>query len=250
MGSLVTLLRNTWELSVHDTAREHARLFFELYWQPGFTDVIELGSQDVNGSLREVCPAEARYVGVDTGAGKGVDVIVAAGDPLPYADASFDVAVTSSTFEHDVMFWESFLELVRVLRPGGLLYLNAPSNFAFHRYPLDCWRFYPDAGLALVRWALKKGLAVELMESFVAPPQTDYWCDFVAVFRRPMAGAMPPRGRIADHTPAENIHSGNGENLERIDWSTYDMRQLAARDARIRSLEQELEELRRSIKAE
>jgi len=43
-----------------------------------------------------------------------------------------------ATFEHDVMFWESFLELVRVLRPGGLLYLNAPSNTAFHRYPLDC----------------------------------------------------------------------------------------------------------------
>lgn len=235
---------------MHDTAREHARLFFELYWQPGFTDVIELGSQDVNGSLREVCPVGARYVGVDTDPGKGVDVIVAAGDPLPYADASFDVAVTSSTFEHDVMFWESFLELLRVLRPGGLLYLNAPSNSTFHRYPLDCWRFYPDAGLALMRWALKKGLPVELMESFVAPPQTDTWCDFVAVFRRPMAGAAPQRGRIADRTPAENVHSGNGDNLERIDWFTYDMRQLAARDAKILSLEQELEELRRSIKAE
>ena len=224
--------------------------FFELYWQPGFTDVIELGSQDVNGSLREVCPVGARYVGVDTGSGKGVDVVVAAGDVLPYADASFDVAVTSSTFEHDVMFWESFLELVRVLRPGGLLYLNAPSNSAFHRYPLDCWRFYPDAGLALMRWAGKKGLRLELMESFVAPPQTDTWCDLVAVFRRPMADVAPPRSRIADCTPAENIHSGNGDNLEHIDWFIYDMRQLVARDAKILSLEQEICELRRKLPPE
>ena len=224
--------------------------FFELYWQPGFTDVIELGSQDVNGSLREVCPVGARYVGVDTGSGKGVDVVIAAGDALPYADASFDVAVTSSTFEHDFMFWESFLELVRVLRPGGLLYLNAPSNSAFHRYPLDCWRFYPDAGLTLMRWAGKKGLPVELMESFVAPPQTDTWCDLVAVFRRPMADVAPPRGRIADRTLAENIHSGNGDNLERIDWFIYDMRQLVARDAKILSLEHEICELRRKLPPE
>lgn len=232
---------------MHDTAREHARLFFELYWQPDFTDVIELGSQDVNGSLREFCPAGVRYIGVDTDAGKGVDVVVAAGSPLPYADGSFDIAVTSSTFEHDVMFWESFLELVRVLRPGGLLYLNAPSNFAFHRYPLDCWRFYPDAGLALTRWAAKKGLAVDLVESFVAPPLNECWCDFVAVFQRPSTAAPARRGRIADHTPAENVYAGSGDCLERVDWSTYDMRQLAARDARIAALEREIEELRRQL---
>ena len=57
-------------------------------------------------------------------------------------------------------------------------------------------------------------------------------------------------GRIADRTPAENIHSGNGDNLERIDWLTYDMRQLAARDAKILSLEQEICELRRKLPPE
>jgi hypothetical protein len=65
-----------------------------------------------------------------------------------------------------------------------------------------------------------------------------------------MAGAAPPRGRIADHTPAENVASGNGDNLDRIDWSTYDMRQLAARDAKILRLEQEIRELRQKLPPE
>ena len=191
---------------MHDTALEHAKLFFELYWQPGFSDILELGSLDVNGSLREVSPPASSYVGVDAGAGRGVDHVVTPGDPLPFPDGRFDVVVTSSTFEHDVCFWESFLECLRVLRPGGFLYVNAPSNHGFHRYPLDCWRFYPDAGIALVAWARRQGRDVALIESFVADPVSECWADFVAVFRRSSPDPWVRRGRIADATQAVNIH--------------------------------------------
>ena len=50
---------------MHPSAYEHGRLFFQLYWRPEFTEVVELGSQNVNGSLRDHCPAGARYVGMD-----------------------------------------------------------------------------------------------------------------------------------------------------------------------------------------
>ena len=138
---------------MHETAYEHGRLFFELYWQPGFEVVIDLGSQDVNGSLRDHCPPGARYVGLDLEPGPGVDMVVEPGATLPFADASVDVVVSTSAFEHDVFFWETFLELTRVIRPGGFVYIDAPSNNDFHRHPLDCWRFYPDAGIALAKWA-------------------------------------------------------------------------------------------------
>jgi SAM-dependent methyltransferase len=69
---------------------------------------------------------------------------------LPFADGSVDVVLSSSCFEHSEFFWLLFLEILRVLRPEGLFYLNAPSNGPFHRYPVDCWRFYPDSGNALV----------------------------------------------------------------------------------------------------
>ena len=64
---------------MHLTAYEHGRLFFELYWRPEFTEVVELGSQNVNGSLRDHCPAGARYVGMDMAPGNGVDLVVTPG---------------------------------------------------------------------------------------------------------------------------------------------------------------------------
>jgi hypothetical protein len=77
----------------------------------------------------------------------------------------------------------SFLELLRVLKPEGLLYINVPSNGSFHRYPVDCWRFYPDSGIALQNWARRNGLKeAALLESFISPPKNDNWSDFIAVF--------------------------------------------------------------------
>jgi SAM-dependent methyltransferase len=191
---------------MHDTAYEHGRLFFELYWSDTFRTVVDLGSQDVNGSLRDHCPAGAQYIGLDMVAAKGVDVVVGSGEALPVASDSIDAIVSSSAFEHDACFWDTFLELVRILRPGGLLYVNAPSNYAFHRYPLDCWRFYPDAGVALVRWTGRRGGQIELIESFVASPKQEGWADFVGVFRKVGTGDLVRKGRIAERTRATNIY--------------------------------------------
>jgi SAM-dependent methyltransferase len=189
---------------MHDTAYEHGRLFFQVYGANQLRTIVDLGSQDVNGTLRDHCPPGAHYIGLDMAPAKGVDVVV--GTNLPIADNTIDAILTSSAFEHDVCFWETFLELTRILRPGGLLYVNAPSNDAFHRYPLDCWRFYPDAGVALVQWAARRGIEVEVMESFVALPKAESWADFVAVFRKAGGPPLSRNGRIADHTRALNIY--------------------------------------------
>ena len=193
---------------MHDTAHEHARLFFELYWQPDFAVVAELGSYDVNGRLRDHAPAGTRYIGFDMAPGPGVDVVVAPGAALPLADASVDVAVTSSCFEHDVAFWDSFLELVRILRPGGLLYLNAPSNYRCPPLPAGLLALLPGCrpgavpmggaarrgggvGRELHRPAGRRGL-VRLRGGL------------------PQGGTRRPsrRGRIAERAPAVNILDG------------------------------------------
>jgi hypothetical protein len=78
------------------------------------------------------------------------------------------------------MFWLVFLEIMRVLKPDGLFYLNAPSAGSFHRYPVDCWRFYPDSGKALVQWARKSGTQATMLESFIQ--KGGNWHDYVCVF--------------------------------------------------------------------
>jgi SAM-dependent methyltransferase len=194
----------------------NGKLFFDTYVAPlGDVTVIDLGSQDVNGSLRQVCPANARYIGVDFAPATNVDVILTDPYALPFATGSVDAVVTSSCFEHSEMFWLVFNEVLRVLKPGGLFYLNVPSNGAFHRYPVDCWRFYPDSGKALVSWARRSGLDAELLESFTCRQDQDIWNDFIAVFVRDAAfAARHPERMLTRHRAYENgIVLGNGAIL-------------------------------------
>ncbi|OGT07233.1 MAG: hypothetical protein A2143_11680 [Gallionellales bacterium RBG_16_57_15] len=94
------------------------------------------------------------------------------------------------------MFWVLFIEILRVLKPAGLLYLNVPSNGPFHRYPVDCWRFYPDSGVALVNWAKRCNLNPALLESYTSFQKNDYWNDFVAVFIKDASHHPKFPGRI------------------------------------------------------
>ena len=168
---------------MHDTAMNHGKLFFETYVsKPEGTTIVDLGSQDVNGSLRSVAPAGANYIGVDFEDAKGVDVVISDPYSLPFENESVDYCVSSSCFEHSEFFWLVFLEIIRILKPAGLLYLNVPYSGAFHRFPVDCWRFYPDSGTALQNWARRNGFPTALMESFVGNREEDKWNDFVAVF--------------------------------------------------------------------
>lgn len=187
---------------MHQSAMHFGKLFFDVYCghMTAGTTVVDIGSQDVNGSLKELCPAALRYIGVDFVPGRNVDIVLEDPYKLPFADQSVDVVVSSSCFEHSAMFWVLFLEILRILKPGGLFYVNIPSNGVFHRYPLDCWRFYPDSGHALVTWAAHNQVSVALLESFIGSqlPVAEGWNDFVAVFVKDEQAVARHRGRICD----------------------------------------------------
>lgn len=183
---------------MHPTAMDNGRLFFEHYVADGTgKTLVDIGAQSINGSLRDVSPAGARYLGVDFAAGHGVDIVLQDPYQLPLEASSIDVVVSSSCFEHVEFFWLMFNEILRVLKPSGLFYLNAPSNGEFHRYPVDCWRFYPDSGQALVNWGTRSGYRPVLLESFTTRQRLDIWNDYVAIF-------LKDQSRIADH-PARII---------------------------------------------
>lgn len=168
---------------MHKTAMAYADLFFRNYATPNqATKIVEIGSLDVNGSLRDVAPKGSEYIGLDFEAGRGVDMILRDAYSLPLADGIADFVVSTSCFEHAQFFWLTFLEALRILKPSGILYINVPSNGYYHRYPTDNWRFYPDAGLALCAWAQRNGLNTALLESFIGVQDGDVWNDFIGVF--------------------------------------------------------------------
>jgi SAM-dependent methyltransferase len=185
---------------MHPTAMSNCKSFFDAYskcfTQSKETKVVEIGSQDVNGSLRSAAPSEFEYVGVDFQVAKGVDIVLDDPYSLPFDNESVDIVLSSSCFEHSEMFWLVFLEVMRILKPAGIFYLNAPSSGNFHRYPVDCWRFYPDSGRAMVSWGKRNGLNAQLLESYIQ--KGGGWQDFVGVFvKDDLYGSKFP-GRILD----------------------------------------------------
>lgn len=82
--------------------------------------VIDFGSLDINGSNRPFFE-NCEYTGLDIGPGKNVDIISRAHE-YSAPDASYDVVVSTEMFEHDKFLHLSLLNMVRVLKPGGLFF--------------------------------------------------------------------------------------------------------------------------------
>lgn len=93
-----------------------------------FTDtkVLEVGSLDINGSIRQFFNAQ-EYIGLDVGAGPGVD-IVCEGQNFDYPDDYFDVTVSSECFEHNPFWLETFLNMIRMTKSGGLVAFSCASE--------------------------------------------------------------------------------------------------------------------------
>lgn len=204
---------------MHPTALSNGKRFFDAYVAPlGAVKVVDIGAQDVNGSLKSVCPAQAQYIGVDFIAAKGVDIVLTDPYKLPLETSSIDVIVSSSCFEHSEMFWVLFLEIIRVLKPEGLFYLNSPANGEFHRFPVDCYRFYPDSGNALAKWAQLHGHRTVSLESFVSNQADGHWNDFVSVFLKDDACLERHRRRIlhsfGDFTNGRILPADGGAETE------------------------------------
>jgi len=179
---------------MHSSAKRNLKRFFKIYYKNdeesnNTLDVLDFGSQNLNDSwptckdiLKEL-NLNFNYTGADIVTGNNVDVIIK--EPYQFKellDNSFDIIVATSVFEHVEFFWLTYLEIMRVLKPNGIFYLNSPSNGDFHRWDLDCWRFYPDASIALVNWGNKNGNNSILLESFISKQYLEGgWNDFVSI---------------------------------------------------------------------
>ena len=151
--------------------------------------ILDLGSQDINGSYRPLFAVPPwQYVGVDLAPGANVDIVLS--DPYDWreiAPDSADVIVAGQTFEHTEFFWETGRQITRTLKPNGICCIIVPSSGPEHRFPVDCWRMYPDGLRALARYA---GLEVlEAETHWDDLPQYDHesnkWHDSVRVAQKP-----------------------------------------------------------------
>lgn len=180
---------------MHHSSYEHMRDLVGRYLQrEQKLSVVDIGSYDVNGSYRTLFDSPAwSYCGVDLSAGPGVDIALTSPYRIPLRTGSVDLVISGQAFEHIEFFWNTWLEMIRVLKPHGMIFLIAPSRGEEHRYPQDCWRFYPDGYRALAKFGHCDLLEVSTDWGPHPDPGSD-WGDTVGVFRKRTIG---PRRAMA-----------------------------------------------------
>lgn len=117
--------------------------------------ILDVGSYNVNGCYRSLLGKyDCEYVGMDISKGPNVDVVVS--DPYNWKelkDNSFDFIISGNAFEHIEYPWLTMEQVSSKLKPGGICCILTPFNLKEHKYPLDCYRYYPDGMIALAKWA-------------------------------------------------------------------------------------------------
>lgn len=172
---------------MHDTALMAGSIFAELYGGKNKV-VLDIGGKNINGSLRPIFESlDMKYICLDIEQHSSVDIVMKPGDKLPFDNASVDLIVSTSCFEHDPCFWLTFKEMTRILKVDGFIYVNAPTKGPYHGCPGDNWRFYSDAGQALAyysgfQYTNEEVFPVKVIETFHIVPSV--WFDFVCIWGR------------------------------------------------------------------
>jgi SAM-dependent methyltransferase len=89
--------------------------------------VLEIGSLDINGTVRGYFTG-CDYTGLDVAAGPGVDV-VCEGQKYDAPAASFDTVICCEVMEHNPYWVETFNNMMRLLKPGGLMIMSCATGY-------------------------------------------------------------------------------------------------------------------------
>lgn len=122
-------------------------------------DVLEFGSYDINGSVRNAYPQAKSWWGIDIAEGKGVDEVADAAtyiSPRLYnTNNLYDVVICAEAFEHTEV-WRDIIENAwEHLKPGGLFLASCataarPAHSAFDGGPLREGEYYLNVDIDLM----------------------------------------------------------------------------------------------------
>lgn len=87
--------------------------------------VLEVGSVNINGTVRDFFTNPSTYIGLDLAPGNCVDVVCSG--HLYDTSEIFDIAISTECFEHDSEWRSTFLNMIRLTKPGGLIVFTCAS---------------------------------------------------------------------------------------------------------------------------
>ena len=94
-------------------------------------NVLDCGSLDINGNNRYLF-SDCNYIGIDVGEGTNVDIVSKIHE-FDAIDDIYDTIISTECFEHDMYYKKSLINIIRMLKHGGLfLFTCASTNRAEH----------------------------------------------------------------------------------------------------------------------
>jgi SAM-dependent methyltransferase len=103
--------------------------------------IYDVGSKSARAGYFGGAPPDATIICTDIVAGPGVDIVADAQNMPQIASESADCVFLVSVLQHLPSPQKAIDEAFRVLRPGGIIYVNVPFIFVYHRDPEDFNRF-------------------------------------------------------------------------------------------------------------
>lgn len=137
--------------STNDPYHVNFQKFISLCEQKSTSSILEIGSRNVTGITRKsLFPWCCDYVGFDIHAGEGVDIV---GDVHKLSQVlpidHFDFVYSISVFEHLLLPWKAVLEINKVMKKGGYIFISTHPIWPEHEEPWDFWRFPQNSFHAL-----------------------------------------------------------------------------------------------------
>jgi SAM-dependent methyltransferase len=109
----------------HFQQLEFVKTFSDFFVKDKKISVLELGSFNYNGSVRQFFP-NSIYTGVDVIEGPDVDLIYD-GKNFNFNDNSFDLCISCECFEHNPYWKENFINLIKFTKPNGFILITCAT---------------------------------------------------------------------------------------------------------------------------
>jgi SAM-dependent methyltransferase len=124
-------------MKMHTAAYEYVSQF-SIYFP---STVIEIGSRDLNGSVRPLFPA-ASWTGIDLYPGPSVDIVTNALDYTP--ESLVDMVICCEVFEHTPNWGEILTHAATWLKPGGRIIITCAGPGRGPHSAIDGGELHPD----------------------------------------------------------------------------------------------------------
>jgi hypothetical protein len=148
--------------------------------------------------------------------------ILCDGNNLPFKDNSVDLVLSLAVLEHVKDPWNHAVEIIRILKPGGKIFVDVPFLQPYHGYPYHYYNMTTEG----LRNLFGKSITVihHNIEPWQLPIYTLTW--FLGVYSNDLKNET--KEKFMSMTVKDILKNGNNLNLDYVDKLSLNTREILA----------------------